>query len=122
MLPPLFDKISSLLKPRSRAERRGAKRQMPNALTPCQIRPLEGGVEHEAWIHNLSMTGVGLLSTVELKPGTTIQVLIVNTAHTAALTCAVKIVRAIRFVGGNYLLGGEFLNPLQHAEMVPFLV
>ena len=122
MLPPLLNKIASLMKQRPRVDRRVAKRLSPNNLTPCQIRQEGSDTPQSAWIHNLSNSGVGLISTVEVAVGTTIQILIVNAAHTAALSCQVKVVRSTRVVSGHYFLGGEFSNALQHDEMVPFLL
>jgi PilZ domain len=122
MLPPLINKIALLMQKRPRVERRGAKRLSPNALTPCQIRPAGGDKQYAAWIHNLSKTGVGLLTSAEMPAGTHLQILIVNAAHTAALTSEVKIVRCTRVVSRDFLLGGEFINALQHDEMVPFIL
>ena len=122
MLPPLINKIALLMQKRPRVERRGAKRLSPSAMTPCQIRPTGGDKQYAAWIHNLSKSGVGLLTATEIPPGTLLQILIVNAAHTAALTSEVKIVRCTRVVSRDFLLGGEFTNALQHDEMVPFIL
>jgi hypothetical protein len=122
MLPPLLNKISALLQRRPRQERRVAKRLTPNAMTPCQIRVADDTEPFPALIHNLSKTGVGILSSKDLPQGTLIQIVITNAAHTFALSGAVKVMRNIRVVGGQYLLGGEFTNELQHDELVPFIV
>ena len=122
MLPPLLNKISALFQRRPRQERRGAKRLAPSALTPCQVRVGDDPTPFSALLHNLSKTGVGILSPKDLPPGTLIQIVITNAASTFALSGSVKVMRNIRVVGGQYLLGGEFTNELQHDEMVPFIV
>jgi hypothetical protein len=122
MLPPLLSKISALFQRRPREERRGAKRLTPNAMTPCQVHLADDSASFSAWLNNLSKTGVGILSPRDLPPGTLIHIVITNAASTFALSGAVKVMRNIRVVGGNYLLGGEFTNELQHDEMVPFFV
>ncbi len=122
MLPPILHKIAALVQRRPRPERRGAKRLTPASLTPCQIRRAGEDKTHPAWIHNLSKTGVAILTATEFLPGTMIQIVIINTAHTFALSGEVAVVRCTHVGNGNYLLGGEFTNELQHDEMVPFMV
>jgi hypothetical protein len=122
MLPPILHKIAALVRRRPREERRGAKRLTPAALTSCQICKTGDNQAYPAWIHNLSKTGVGVLTATQFPPGTRIQIVIINAAHTFALTGEVVVVRCSRVVSGNYLLGGEFTNALQHDEMVPFMV
>jgi hypothetical protein len=122
MLPPLLNKISALVQQRPRKERRGAKRLTPGSLTPCQIRSAEDGDPQPAWIHNLSKTGVGILSPAPFPAGSLVQIVIINAAYTFALNGAIKVVRCTRVISGNYLLGGEFTNALQHDEIVPFML
>jgi hypothetical protein len=122
MLPPILHKIAALVRRRPREERRGAKRLAPSALTACQIRKAGDNQSYPAWIHNLSKTGVGVLTPTSFPAGTKIEIIIINAAHTFALTVEVVVVRCARVVSGNYLLGGEFTNALQHDEMVPFMV
>src|SRR5205807_9974208 len=105
-----------------RAERRSAKRLTPSALTPCHICRTGDKEQYPAWIHNLSKTGVGVLTATAFSPGTMIQIVIINAAHTFALTGDLKVMRCTRVVSGNYLLGGEFTNELQHDEIVPFIL
>ena len=51
-----------------------------------------------------------------------IEIVIVNSAHTFALSGQVKVMRCTRVVSGHFLLGGEFTNALQHDELIPFMV
>jgi hypothetical protein len=121
MLPPIIHKLSALVRRRPREERRVAKRLTPGAMTPCQVRPA-GGTATAAWIHNLSKTGVGIITPTALPVGTMIEIVMVNSAHTFSLSGQVKVVRCTRVVSGHFLLGGEFTNALQHDELIPFMV
>ena len=122
MLPPLLNKIAAFMHKRPRVERRGAKRESPCALTPCQIRRVGDSTPSAAWIHNLSRTGVSFICDLECQPGTLLQIVIINAAHTFSLAGEIKVVRCSRFISGKYLLGGEFTNELQHDQMVPFIL
>src|ERR1700730_2337101 len=92
MLPPILHKIAALVQRRPRPERRGAKRLTPTSLTTCQTRRAGEDKPHAAWIHNLSKTGVGVLTATEFPPGTMIQIVIINAAHTFALSGEVQVV------------------------------
>ncbi len=122
MLPPIIHKLSALVRRRPRVERRAAKRLTPGAMTPCQVRPAGGDDATAAWIHNLSRTGVGIITPAALPPGTMIEILMCNSAHTFSLTGRVRVVRCMRVVSGHFLLGGEFTDALQHDELIPFMV
>jgi hypothetical protein len=121
----IIRKISGLVRKRPAVERRLAKRLTPSALTPCLIRPASPAVGREpepAWIHNLSKTGVGIITPVAVLPGTMIRILMFNAAHMYTVSGEVKVVRCMRVVSGHFLLGGEFTDPLQHDAIVPFMV
>src|SRR5205809_3203324 len=119
MLPPLFSKITSLVR-RPRPNRRSAKRHTPNGLTPCVLR--DGDEEYAAHIHNLSRSGVGLLTAGPLPPGLMLKLIITNATQTFALNGEVRIVRSTRVISGGYLIGAEFTNELQHDQLAPFIV
>jgi hypothetical protein len=122
MLPPLLHRIAALMTNRPRVERRGAKRETPGALTPCQIRRVGDSTSSAAWIQDLSKTGVGFLCSLECQPGTMLQIVIINAAHTFSLSGEIRVVRCSRAIHGKFILGGEFTNELQHDQMVPFIL
>ncbi len=119
MYPPILEKLTALVGLRSRSERRIAKRLFPGAMTPCEIQRGDGA-RQSAWLHNLSLSGAGLLVDEEYLPGTLVRLLVVNAAHTFALTVELRVVRCQRIVNGDYFIGGPFTRPVTHEELVPF--
>jgi hypothetical protein len=121
MLPPILDKLTALVGRRHRAERRVAKRLFPGAMTPCEVQRADEDTRHSAWLHNLSCKGAGLLVADEYLPGTLVRVLVVNAAHTFALSVHLRVVRCQRIINGEYFIGGEFTREVPHEELVPFI-
>lgn len=122
MMPPLLAKLSGLVSRRGRPERRAVRRLTPGALTPCQFNlPGEGG-SRPAWVHNMSSRGAGILAAADYPPGTPLHLLLVNAAHTFAVTIEMTVVRSYRATNGNFFLGGRFDRELTHDELRPFLI
>lgn len=122
MMPPILAKLSTLVGKREKVERRAFRRLTPGHLTPCQIRLPGEEQDRAAWVHNLSLRGVGLLTDRECPPGTRISTLLVNSAHTFALSVEMDVVRCFRVVNGDYFVGGQFLRQLRHDELMPFMM
>jgi hypothetical protein len=121
MMPPILAKLSNLVGKRERAERRAFRRLTPGHLTPCQLR-LSDEETRPAWVHNLSPRGAGLLADRECPPGARVRILLVNAAHTFALSIEMDVVRCFRVVNGDYFVGGQFTRQLGHDELMPFMM
>jgi hypothetical protein len=122
MTLPRLSKFTGLVGgKRVRVERRAFRRLTPGHLTPCQVRPA-GGEPRAAWVHNLSLRGAGILTDREYPPGTRLGLLVVNAAHTFALSVQLDVVRCFRVVNGDYFVGGRFARQLGHDELLPFMV
>jgi hypothetical protein len=75
-----------------------------------------------AWVHNLSLRGAGILTDREYPAGTAVALLLVNSAHTFALSVEMDVVRCFRVVNGDYFVGGKFRRHLGHDELMPFMM
>jgi hypothetical protein len=122
MMPPILAKLTTFVGKRGRAERRAFRRLTPGHLTPCEVRI--PGVEgpRSAWVHNLSLRGAGILTDQEYPPGTRVALLLVNAAHTFALSVEMEVIRCFRVVNGDYFVGGHFIRQLRHDELLPFMM
>src|SRR5262249_27670485 len=121
MLPPLMNKFSGFMQRRPRLERRSTKRLTPGGMTPCLIR--EDGADEPipTWVHNLSLSGIGIVSTTPRLPDTILHVVIFNATHTSTLSSAVKVARCNRAGGTHWLLGCVFTSEISHEQLEPFL-
>jgi hypothetical protein len=122
MLPSFFRNRTGPGPARPRAERRGAKRLAPGHPTPCLLQAPGAPRPISAWVHNLSVRGVGLLTHQEFPPGTTVQILLVNAAHVYALSVDMTVVRCFRIVSGDFFVGARFDRVLRPDELMPFMV
>jgi PilZ domain len=121
MMSPILTKLSGLVGKRGRADRRTFRRLTPGHLTPCHVR-VPGNEQRSAWVHNLSLRGVGILADREFTPGTRLGLLLVNAAHTFALSVEMDVVRCFRVVNGDFFVGGQFDRQLGHDELMPFMM
>jgi hypothetical protein len=122
MQPTIRSKLAALAPKRPRLERRAARRLTLASLTPCLLRATADEPPREAWLHNLSVRGVGMLSDREYATGTSAVVLLVNSAHTFSLSLDLEVVRCFKVVSGDFFLGGKFARDLTYEELAPFLL
>jgi len=123
MMPPILAKLTRLVSTkRGRVDRRAFRRLTPGHLTPCHVRPPGEATARAAWVHNLSLRGAGILADREFEPGTRLGLLLVNAAHTFALSVDMEVIRCFRVVSGDYFVGGHFERQLGHDELMPFMI
>jgi hypothetical protein len=122
MLPPLLPLLTEPAPSHALLERRGARRIAPGGITPCLIR--HDGAERAtaAWVHNLSIQGVGLLTNRPFPAGAQVSVMLINTAHTCAMSAQAVVARSLRLVNGDYYLGCRFDQALRYDQITPFLM
>jgi hypothetical protein len=111
--------LSIFVQRRLMNERRGSKRVVPIHRTLCLI-PSSGQDRTTTLVHNISRTGLAMQTDHAHAPGTLLRVLLVNEAHMFSLMMDVNVVRSIR-MGEHYLTAGNFVRPLVHEEVVPFI-
>jgi hypothetical protein len=122
MMPPILAKLITFTGKRGRVDRRASRRLTPGRLTPCEVRIRGVEEPRSAWVHNLSLRGAGILTEQEYLAGTRITVLLVNAAHTFAVSMEMEVVRCFRVVNGDYFVGGRFIRQLGHDELLPFMM
>jgi hypothetical protein len=122
MLSPILAKLTSLVQKRRREERRQVKRMSPQHLVSCQIKLPGHPNDLPARVDNLSIRGIGILTTEATVPCSTIQVVLINAPHTFALTVDVEVMHCSSVVNGDYFLGCRFTRSLTYEEMAPFFV
>jgi hypothetical protein len=122
MIPPILAKLTSLVQKRRHAERRRAKRLAPGQATPCVVKVPDEDRELPARVQNLSVGGLGVLTTDSLPVNASLQIVLINGPHTYALTVGARVARCFRAVKGDYYLGCQFSKPLTYDELAPFLL
>jgi hypothetical protein len=122
MASPLLSNLASLLHRRVHAERRENRRAPAGHRTACLVRGPVDAPTASALVHNLSAKGAGILVDRQYQPGSRVQLLLINSASTCALTVDMKVVHCGRAAAGRYLIGGPFDRTLRHEELVPFMV
>jgi hypothetical protein len=122
MLPTILPQLTELFASPEEAEKRLARRLAPISVTPCLVYPLGDDGAIPAWVHNLSIRGVGILVDRPYPAGTTITALLINSAHTYAMSVQAVVVRSYRVFNGDYFLGCSFEESLNYDQITPFLM
>jgi hypothetical protein len=122
MLPALVARLTGRVNKLPRDERRGSKRLVPMQITPCQLASTEAPPVGHALIHDLSPRGAGILAESGFEPGAVVSLLLVNANHTYSVSVEYEVIRCTRSPAGTFFMGGRFRRPLEHDELVPFLV
>jgi hypothetical protein len=122
MKSALRNKLSVFVQRRLQVERRGGKRVVPAHRTLCLLQAPGESEPTTATVHNLSYKGVAVLAEHEYPTGAVLRVLLVNDSHTFSVTMDMKVTRSFRNGGTHYLIAGPFTRPLQHDEIVPFIL
>jgi hypothetical protein len=103
-------------------DRRAQPRYPVNNDTTCPfVMPL-GDELGPAKVRDISTEGVGLLMASPLEPGTLLVIALNNAARNFCCTQLVQVVHASQVVGGMYLVGCVFLNPLTYEELRAYLM
>jgi len=103
------------------SERRAEERFPVNGDAACPfISPVEknfGAVR----IRDVSMSGIGLLLSRRVEPGTLLALTLTNVARGFTKTVMVQVTHATALTG-NYLVGGTFTVPLTYQEMTALVL
>ena len=121
MLPPLMPTATTEALPAVIPERRSSRRLMPASLTPCLIRVPDESGQTAAWVHNLSVQGIGILSGRALPVGAVLRAVLINAAHTFAIAVE-AVVRTFPIYNGDHFLGCRFHETLRYEQIVPLLM
>ncbi len=102
------------------AERRRAARRQPAHDTVCRLTDGDGADLGCGLVWNLSTTGISMLLSRRLEPGTVVGVELTNGAGDA-VSVEVSVVHLSRLRTGDYVLGGQFGRALGEGELRPFV-
>jgi hypothetical protein len=102
------------------AERRRAARRRPTHETVCRLTGPGGEEVGRGLVWNLSASGVSLLLSLPLEPGTHVAVELTG-AGGATVHNGLSVVHLNRLRTGDYVLGGQFSRPLGEVELRPFV-
>jgi hypothetical protein len=91
-------------------------------LTPCLLQAADEPGPLPAWVHNLSIKGVGILAGRPYRPGAQVTALLINASHTYAMSVQATVVRSYRIFNGDYFLGCRFDEALTYDQITPFLM
>jgi hypothetical protein len=119
---PILVRIASLVQRRARKERREVKRLPPGQPTFCLVYNDGESEPAQACVQNLSIKGAAVLADRVYAGGTVLRVLLVNAAHTFAVATELRVVRCLRLVNDQHLVGGPFTRPLAYDEFVPLMM
>jgi len=102
------------------AERRRAVRRRPAHNTVCRLRNMDGSEVGCGLVWNLSTTGISMLLNVPLEPGTLLGAEMRN-AIGDIVRVGVSVVHLSRLRTGDYVLGGQFSEPLDEDDLSLFV-
>jgi PilZ domain len=106
--------------PATYAERRRAVRRQPTQNTVCRLTDLHGDEIACGLVWNISATGVSMLLNVAVAPGTLIGADLRNAAGQTVRT-GLSVVHLSPLRTGDYVLGGQFSEPLSESELRQFV-
>lgn len=101
-------------------DRRASERMAVNAGTSCGFA---GAVEDlgTSKIRDVSMEGIGILTTRQVAVGSLLAITIVNQAQKLSKTMLVRVAH-VTPVHGGYLVGGTFSEQLTYQELVALVM
>jgi hypothetical protein len=119
---PILARIASLVQRRAKKERREVRRHAPGQPALCLVHNHGEAEPTPACVQNLSIKGTGILADRPYAVGTVLHVLLINASHTYAVATNLRVVRCLRLVSGQYLVGGPFTQALAYEEFVPLMI
>jgi hypothetical protein len=98
------------------ADRRAAERFPVNANVSCPFLSPVAENFGQVKIKDISMSGIGLVVSRRVEPGTLLAILLENPARSFKKLVLVQVIHAVPLTGG-FLLGGTFSTPLTYQEL-----
>jgi hypothetical protein len=102
-------------------DRRAAERMAVNSGTECAFAAPVGEEIAATRIRDVSMEGVGLVSMKRLEIGTLLVIGLANPQRGIAKTMLVRVAHVTPIPGG-FLVGGDFLEPLNYQEFTSLVM
>ena len=90
-----------------KVKRRGSVRYRAGLATLGRIVFPVTGESQEAWVQNLSHTGIGLTVGRPLEPGTPLAIRLTGTNKGVSLSLAAKVIHSTQEIDGSWRIGCE---------------
>jgi hypothetical protein len=90
----------------------------------CKPEVLHATVDGDPWmarVRNISTGGISLIISRSFEPGSVIDVHLMNTRRKTSRQLDVKVVYAVEYPDGEWILGGEFVHRLSGDDLKALL-
>jgi hypothetical protein len=106
---------------KKRADRRARVRFVPMQEIVCYYS-IAGGEYARAHVYDLSPGGVCLLVRGRVEAGAVAAVELINGPHTFLCARTLQVLRVLRSIGTDSVIGGAFDRCLAYDDLLPFLL
>lgn len=97
---------------------RGQERFWFGSPLPCRLIPFDGTATRWVQLVNLSLTGIGMITSAPLAVGTLVQVLLTKQVSGAVCVLEAHIVHATPLEGrASFMIGASLTEPLAEEEL-----
>ncbi len=102
-------------------ERRVWTRYSSNLATSCRIKAALANGSASARVRNISGGGISLVASHPAETGDVIPLELKSTLRSFTRILDLRILYCVEHPGGDWILGGEFVQPLDDEELRNFL-
>src|SRR5437773_9359202 len=104
------------------SDRRQAERFPVTSGTSCEFAAPLGEDLGPTRIKNVSTSGIGLLVSRPVQPGSMLTVAVLNKSKGFNKILLVQVAHVTPGAGGTYLVGGTFVTPLTYQELTSLVM
>src|SRR4051812_28583399 len=99
------------------AERRTSARRQPTLGTVCRLEAKAGKDGGVGLVWNISTGGVSMLFNDRMERGATVKGVLATSTDGFSLPVTVRVTHVAHLQTGDYLIGGQFDQPIAESEM-----
>jgi hypothetical protein len=103
------------------AERRASVRHLSGAEVVCHLPNPVGTEANEAWVRDISRTGINILLERRFEPGNLLVLELTSRDQAISSQLILRVVHTIECPNGHWLHGAAFLRELSEAELRAFI-
>jgi hypothetical protein len=118
-MPYKVEKVTNSRRAPARKNRRAASRHVCQLANPARVSGA-GKLWRLAWVHDLSVTGIGLLLGEPVEAGAELDIEVLTPA-VARTAIRGRVAHATQRDDGSWLVGCTFLEPLSPSELEKLL-
>jgi hypothetical protein len=101
--------------------RRTAPRRQATLGTVCRLKDGPAAASRLGLVWNISASGVSMLIDEPPEAGTVLSAVLATVDESGTLLVTLRVVHVMPIRTGDYFLGAQFEQPLEPAQMRPFL-